>query len=122
MVGKEAVHSGRAVQNKTNQLLRALAGEKADLFLKSRLSLTKLNVKIRLFDGYDWPDKCSASQKRAVKRSGKTFVIEPLPGVEERKVDDLPEEKSTAHGELEDSATTTTNISNECSIQPPRVS
>lgn len=74
---------------------RALAGEKADLFLKSRLSITKLNVKIRLFDGYDWPDKCSASQKRAVKRSGKTFVIEPLPGVEERKEEDLPEEKST---------------------------
>jgi autophagy-related protein 2 len=58
---------------------RTLVGETADLVLKSRLSIQKLNVKIRLFDGYDWPDKCSTIQKKAVKRLGKTFVIEPLP-------------------------------------------
>ena len=58
---------------------RTLIGETADLVLKSRLSIQKLNVKIRLFDGYDWPDKCSTIQKKAVKRLGKTFVIEPLP-------------------------------------------
>jgi hypothetical protein len=58
---------------------RTLVGENGDLVLKSRLSIQKLNVKIRLFDGYDWPDKCSTIQKKAVKRLGKTFVIEPLP-------------------------------------------
>jgi len=58
---------------------KTLVGETVDLVIKSRISIQKLNVKIRLFDGYDWPEKCSAIQKKAVQRLGKTFVIEPLP-------------------------------------------
>ena len=60
-------------------LARTLVGETGYLVTKSRLSIKKLNVKIRFFDGYDWPDKCSNVQKKAVKRVNKTFVIEPLP-------------------------------------------
>lgn len=56
-----------------------LAGNDRDLSLKSRLSIQKLNVKVRFFDGYDWPNKCSTREREAVKRPGKTFVIEPLP-------------------------------------------
>jgi len=58
---------------------KTLIGDSKDLCLKSRLCVQKLNLKIRLFDGYDWPDKCSAIQKKAMKKLGKTFVIEPLP-------------------------------------------
>ena len=73
---------------------RALVGEKTDLVLKCRISIMKLNVKIRLFDGYDWPDRCSVSQKKAVKRSGKTFVIEPLLDHEGKKAEDVLDDRS----------------------------
>jgi hypothetical protein len=58
---------------------RTFVGKTTDLFLKSRLSIHKLSVKIRFFDGYDWPDKCSIQQKEAASRPGRMFVIEPLP-------------------------------------------
>jgi len=76
---------------------RTLVGENGDLVLKSRLSIQKLNVKIRLFDGYDWPNKCSIIQKKAVKRLGKTFVIEPLPEsyLQGTKKEDKPEDRSS---------------------------
>lgn len=72
---------------------RTLVGETEDLVLKSGLSVRKLNVKIRLFDGYDWPDKCSVSQKKAVERLDKNFVIEPLPqsDLERNKTEDAEE-------------------------------
>lgn len=87
------LHSFADPQSEGDMGARALVGGKGDLFLKSRLSITKLNVKIRLLDGYDWPDKCSAMQKIAVKRSGKTFVIDPLPSLERKKAEDTPEGK-----------------------------
>jgi len=58
---------------------QTLVGETTDLFLKSRLLIHKLSVKLRFFDGYDWPNKCSIQQKEAVTRPGRMSVIEPLP-------------------------------------------
>jgi len=58
---------------------KALIGDDRDLFQQMRLSVQKLNLKVRFFDGYDWPNKCSLQQREAVKRSGKAFVIEPFP-------------------------------------------
>ncbi|KAL3915698.1 MAG: hypothetical protein SGILL_005523, partial [Bacillariaceae sp.] len=53
------------------------AGKGAEIHLKSRLLIKKMNARIRFFDGYDWPDSCSDSQREAAVRSGKMFVIEP---------------------------------------------
>ena len=58
---------------------RTFVGKTTDLYLKSRLLIHKLSVKVRFFDGYDWPDKCSIQQKEAASRPGRMFVIEPLP-------------------------------------------
>ena len=55
------------------------AGEGANVTLKSRLLIHKLTVKLRFFDGYDWPDKLDADQKVAASRQNKTFIIEPEP-------------------------------------------
>jgi len=74
------LHSPSDLLTEGTMLAKTFVGETGHLVLKSRLSIKKLNVKIRFFDGYDWPDKCSNVQKKAVKRLGKSFVIEPLPG------------------------------------------
>eukprot|EP00531_Pseudo-nitzschia_arenysensis_P008948 CAMPEP_0116126544 /NCGR_PEP_ID=MMETSP0329-20121206/6385_1 /TAXON_ID=697910 /ORGANISM="Pseudo-nitzschia arenysensis, Strain B593" /LENGTH=1888 /DNA_ID=CAMNT_0003620627 /DNA_START=155 /DNA_END=5821 /DNA_ORIENTATION=- len=87
-------HSFADPRSRGDMGARPMVGEKADLFLKSRISITKLNVKIRLLDGYDWPDKCSANQKEAVKRSGKTFVIEPSPDLERNNFEDAPDPRA----------------------------
>lgn len=55
---------------------------------KSRLLIHKLNLKMRFFDGYDWPEKCTERQREAASKPGRAFVIEPLPQVvseEEKK-------------------------------------
>lgn len=57
------------------------AGEAAVLSLKSRLLVHKLAVKIRFFDGFDWPNKVSETQKGFLKKKG-NFVIEPIPRAE----------------------------------------
>jgi autophagy-related protein 2 len=91
------LHSNADPLSEGDMGARVLVGEWADLSLKSRLSVQKLNVKIRLFDGYDWPDKCSITQKKAVKRVGKTFVIEPLPESDPRgkKEDSLQDDRNS---------------------------
>lgn len=83
---------------------RALVEKGIDLSLKSRLSIQKLNVVIRFFDGYDWPEKCSSKEKEAVKRLGKTFVIEPLPRSTQQ---DQQKEKDAS---VRSSVTTTANL------------
>ncbi|KAL3925125.1 MAG: hypothetical protein SGILL_000613 [Bacillariaceae sp.] len=55
------------------------AGKDAEISVRSRLLIHKLNIRIRFFDGYDWPDSCSHDQREAALRPGKMFVIEPLP-------------------------------------------
>ncbi len=87
-------HSFADPRSRGDMGARAMVGEKGELILKSRISITKLNVKIRLLDGYDWPDKCSADQKEAVKRSGKTFVIEPSPDIEKKENKDEADKKT----------------------------
>lgn len=59
--------------------VRKYVGKAATFAIKSRLLIHKLNLRIRFFDGYDWPDKCTFHQKESAMRSGKAFVIEPLP-------------------------------------------
>jgi hypothetical protein len=56
-----------------------------ELVLKSRLLVHKLAVKLRFFDGYDWPDKLSDHTKQFLRRNG-TFAIEPIPRAEARKI------------------------------------
>jgi len=75
---------------------RILVEEKGDLSLKSQISIQKLTVKLRLFDGYDWPEKCSVAQRKAVMRSGKNFIIEPLPKCDQQKKQEMPEDRSSA--------------------------
>lgn len=58
---------------------RRFAGKHADLIVKSRLLIHRLSIRIRFFDGYDWPDSCTEKQREAATRSGKMFVIEPIP-------------------------------------------
>eukprot|EP00934_Nitzschia_sp_Nitz4_P004614 Nitzschia sp. Nitz4//scaffold119_size111653//42238//48064//NITZ4_004188-RA/size111653-augustus-gene-0.212-mRNA-1//1//CDS//3329533830//4604//frame0 len=53
-------------------------GENVVLSVKSRLLLHKMAVKVRLYDGYDWPEAMTENQKKVIKKSG-IFAIEPLP-------------------------------------------
>mmetsp|Transcript_22399 Transcript_22399/g.55399 ORF Transcript_22399/g.55399 Transcript_22399/m.55399 type:complete len:1910 (-) Transcript_22399:166-5895(-) len=55
------------------------AGDDANVDLKSRLIIHQLSVKLRFFDGYDWPSRMSAEQRKAAGRQGSSFVIETLP-------------------------------------------
>jgi autophagy-related protein 2 len=52
-------------------------GKGAKVHLKSKLVIQKMCIRIRFFDGYDWPDGCSDAQREAALRPGKMFVIEP---------------------------------------------
>jgi hypothetical protein len=54
------------------------AGENSTLSLKSRLLVHKLTVKLRFYDGYDWPENLGPEKRRELNKKG-TFVIEPLP-------------------------------------------
>jgi len=54
-------------------------GDYAKINLKSRLIIHQLSVKFRFFDGYDWPSRMSAEQRKAAGRQGTSFVIETLP-------------------------------------------
>ncbi len=54
------------------------AGKGSELVLKSRVLIHKLAVKLRFYDGYDWPEKLNDREKKLLRRNG-TFVIEPLP-------------------------------------------
>ncbi|KAG7364638.1 autophagy-related protein C terminal domain containing protein [Nitzschia inconspicua] len=58
---------------------KRFAGRNAVISVKSRLLIHKLNIRIRFFDGYDWPDSCTEKQREAAMRPGKMFVIEPVP-------------------------------------------
>ncbi|KAL3941096.1 MAG: hypothetical protein SGBAC_004503 [Bacillariaceae sp.] len=58
------------------------AGNGANVDLKSRLIIHQLSVKLRFFDGYDWPSRMSAEQRKAAGRQGTSFVIETLPEAE----------------------------------------
>eukprot|EP00536_Pseudo-nitzschia_multiseries_P015721 jgi/Psemu1/312383/fgenesh1_kg.940_\ len=86
---------------------KALVGDDSELFQQLRLSVQKLNVKLRFFDGYDWPNKCSPNQREAVKRPGKTFVIEPLPRLSHQ------EEKVNRNRQGKPSLTTKSKLMNE---------
>mmetsp|Transcript_28070 Transcript_28070/g.68227 ORF Transcript_28070/g.68227 Transcript_28070/m.68227 type:complete len:957 (+) Transcript_28070:2487-5357(+) len=55
------------------------AGRDSVVRLKARLLVQKLNLKLRLFDGYDWPEKCNGMEREAAARQGRNFVIEPIP-------------------------------------------
>jgi hypothetical protein len=46
--------------------------------VKSRIIVHDLTVKLRFFDGYDWPDMLSLA-KRKVARDAKNFIIESNP-------------------------------------------
>ena len=74
-------------------------GEGAVLELKSRLLVHKLSVKIRFFDGYDWPEHLSSNQRAAAK-AHKRFVVEPLPPVDKpvNDDDDLADKRKTKAG------------------------
>jgi hypothetical protein len=58
---------------------KRFAGKDAKVLVKSSLLINKLNLRVRLFDGYDWPESCSRQQREAAMRPGKMFVIEPVP-------------------------------------------
>lgn len=59
--------------------VRKYVGKEATITLKSRLLIHKLNLRVRLFDGYDWPENCTSYQRECATRPGRLFVIEPLP-------------------------------------------
>lgn len=61
------------------------AGENASLSLKMRLLVHKLSVKLRLYDGFDWPEALGDDQKMLIQKNG-TFVIEPLMRADMEKV------------------------------------
>jgi len=63
------------------------AGEGANLTLKSQLLVHKLAVKLRFYDGYDWPDKVSDREKTFLRKNG-AFVIEPISRAEAIKTKD----------------------------------
>jgi hypothetical protein len=46
--------------------------------VKSRIIVHDLTIKLRFFDGYDWPDMLSLA-KRKVARDAKSFIIESNP-------------------------------------------
>jgi hypothetical protein len=59
--------------------VRIFLGNEATIVLKSRMLIHKLNVRVRLFDGYDWPEDCTSYQRQCAVRPGRLFVIEPFP-------------------------------------------
>lgn len=61
------------------------AGDGAKLTVKSRILIHKLAVKLRFYDGYDWPANLSDREKKYMCRNG-NFVIQPLPRTEVTKV------------------------------------
>jgi hypothetical protein len=46
--------------------------------VKSRILIHDLTVKVRFFDGYDWPELLSPEKRNAGRRAS-NFVIEPIP-------------------------------------------
>jgi hypothetical protein len=54
------------------------AGKNATHSLKSRLLVHKLTLKVRFFDGYDWPEKLDLVKMKAWNRQT-SFAIEPEP-------------------------------------------
>ena len=54
------------------------AGDDSLLNLKSRILVHRLMVKLRFYDGYDWPDRLSQKTKKGLNKNGR-FVIETLP-------------------------------------------
>lgn len=58
------------------------AGDTATINLKSRLIIHQLSIKLRFFDGYDWPSRMSPEQRKAAGQQGASFVIETLPEAE----------------------------------------
>eukprot|EP00980_Cylindrotheca_fusiformis_P014868 scaffold4060_cov121-Cylindrotheca_fusiformis.AAC.2 len=63
-------------------------GKGATVVLKSRLMIHQLTVKIRLYDGYDWPENMSQEQIAAATRRGASFVIDTLPEIERKQLKD----------------------------------
>jgi len=59
---------------------------------KSRLLVHKLAVRLRFFDGYDWPDQLTLDQRRTASRAKNDFVIQPEP-MAKNLSKDLPSQK-----------------------------
>jgi hypothetical protein len=54
------------------------AGTTASPRVRSRIIVHDLTVKVRFFDGYDWPELLSPEKRNAGRRAS-NFVIEPIP-------------------------------------------
>jgi hypothetical protein len=75
---------------------------------KLRLLVHNLNIKLRFFDGYDWPESLSSAKRKVAVRDGSSFVIEPLPEpstgvpseVKKESIDDSQKRKAKLLGEL----------------------
>lgn len=75
---------------------RTLVKESAGLFLKSQVLIDKASLKVRFFDGYDWPSLCSIQQKEAAMRPGRLFIIEPSPAQRSKEGDDIDNSKRSS--------------------------
>jgi hypothetical protein len=89
------------------------AGKNATLSLKSRLLVHKLTLKVRFFDGYDWPEKLDLDERKAWNRQT-SFAIEPEPKearlAHKKRVTDELADKVAKHGTGDGSLTRKTKL------------
>lgn len=64
------------------------AGTNSDLRIKTRILVHDLSIKIRCFDGYDWPELLDKHQRQAAQRG--VFLLDHQP---EAKKEEVSEEK-----------------------------